>query len=138
MITAEYSCLGELCFDWHASGASSDFDVVISWKNENPDSTNWLHLDTISTNGSGSPTSYQNYYIDFPLLMLSPPFDQRIRWQMIRRNGGTFYLENVCMNGDTCFVTPTQLSFSDIGGSCKEVNRPIFKRLCARFQWFCL
>jgi hypothetical protein len=129
MISKEYNCIGQVCFDWHASTAGSNYDVVISWSQ---DTSTWHTLDTIETNGSSTPITYQTLCFNFPSDSLSSPFHARIRWQMTRRTGGTFYLENVCISGDsTCAVTPSELRFFFSSAVCREAGTPFSMQICA-------
>ena len=128
MISDEYICAGELCYDWHASSASSNFDVVISLSDG---SSSWMPVDTIVTNGSGSPVGYINRCIDLSLFNLSPPFTHSIRWLMTRRASGTFYLENVCIDESSCNIVPTQLVFDSIPVLCRPANALFEVRVCA-------
>ncbi len=128
MTSAIYTCAGQVCFDWHASSASSDFTVELTYSE---DDVNFIVLDSIVTDGNMSPTTYINICIDLPSSSLPPPFASRIRWQMTRRVTGTFYLENVCVSADTCYVEPTELRFDPIPDFCRQANTPFGVVICA-------
>ena len=124
------TCPDSVCFLWHASGQSSNYQVEISWT-QDPNLLIWNPIDTILLTGSGSPTTYQELCVDIPNALLTAPFDVSIKWEMIARSSGTFYLENVCVKGPgVCTVVPTQLSINT-SVACKSVNTPFTIEVCA-------
>lgn len=130
MISPMYTCVGEVCFDWHASSAGSDYDVEVAYSQNG---STWTWLTTIQTNGSNSPTSYQQVCLPISSGALQPPYNVQLRWLMTRRDGGTFYAENICITDQNCGSTapPDALSFFDDDGFCDEINAPINVEVCA-------
>ena len=129
LIVEPLTCPGEISFYWRASGASSDYDMDIDWSVDN--GMNWTTAHTISLNGSGSPTSYSQTTVDLPEAMFSPPFEGvLIRFHQSRRNGGSFYLDDVCVTEGTCIVTPTKLTFSGLQSGCLQKNTPFAITVC--------
>ena len=133
VISVSYECLSEICFDWHSSSINSVHQVEISYaQGEINGSTSWNSLNIIATPGSGNtPNSYQNVCYTIPTNNLVAPFDVRIRWDMIQRTNGTFYIENVCAESGSCNVEATQFSFTNVQNGCKEVDSPISVTVCA-------
>ena len=129
IISKKYTCGDTICFKWRASGTSSNFDVVVSYSLG--DTSVWYPINTIVTTGSSSPTAWQNLCVNLPEGNLIYPFDIRVRWQMTRRVGGTFYMDNVCANGGTCVVNPSKFTFTSIPSSCKLSNTPVNVAICA-------
>lgn len=129
MISPTYTCLGEICFDWHASSAGSNYDVEVAYSQ---DGSNWTLLTTIVTNGSNSPTTYQQVCLTIPSGALQPPYNVQVRWLMTRRSGGTFYAENICFTDQSCGTpsAPVALSFFD-DMLCDQINTPINMEVCA-------
>jgi|GEM_PF-361943 len=132
MVSNETICAGQVCFDWHSSSVNSLHEVEIAYaQGDTSTSTIWMPLDTIITEGSGNtPNSYVNLCLTIPSVSLQAPFNTRIKWEMIQRTSGTFYLENVCIDSGVCAVIPTQFSF-DIPNNCKEAGVDIAINVCA-------
>jgi len=133
VISKSYLCASQVCFDWHSSNVNSIHQVEISYaQGDGGSGTNWSQLDVISTPGSGNtPTTYQNVCYTIPNQDLSSPFDIKLRWNMIQRTNGTFYIENVCADAGECNIESTQFTFSEIPNGCKEENTPINIQVCA-------
>lgn len=133
VISESYECLSEICFDWHSSNQNSEHQVEISYaQGEIDGNTVWNSLDIISTPGFGNtPTTYQNVCYTIPPLSLIAPFDVRIKWDMIQRSSGTFYIENVCAESGSCNVDATEFSFTDIQNGCKDVGSAVSVTVCA-------
>jgi hypothetical protein len=132
IVSKEYNCGGQVCFSYKASGLSSNWDLTISYsQGDSSHSTVWNVLGVISTNGSGSSTTYQNICYDIPEANLLFPFGVRIRWQMTRRSAGTIYFDDVCVTGGTCQVQPSKFSFNKLASSCIIANQPNTIRVCA-------
>ncbi len=128
IISKPIYCPGNFSFYWRASGASSNFTVRLQYTTDN---INWITFDSIHTTGANSPLTYQLKNAIVPTSSLLPPFQVSIRWNMTRRVGGTFYLDDVCILPGTCFVTPTQLQFKDAQTSCIQSNTPFVCKVCA-------
>ncbi|MGK0314300.1 MAG: exonuclease III [Saprospiraceae bacterium] len=133
VISESYECLSEICFDWHSSNVNSVHQVEISYAQGEVDgNTVWNSLDIIATPGSGNtPNSYQNVCYTIPTNDLIAPFDVRIKWNMIQRTNGTFYIENVCAESGFCNVDATEFSFKSLQSGCKEIDAPISVTVCA-------
>ncbi len=133
VITKPYECLSDLCFDWHSSSINSLHQVEISFaQGEIDGNTVWTSLDTIATPGSGStPNTYQNVCYTIPTNDLISPFDVRIKWEMIQRTSGTFYIENVCADSGSCNVDATEFTFSNIQNGCKDIGSQVSVTVCA-------
>jgi hypothetical protein len=132
IVSKEYSCGGQVCFSYRASGSSSNWDLTVSWsQGDSSQSTVWNTLGVISTTGSGSPTTYQNICYDIPEANLLFPFGVRIRWQMTRRNAGTIYFDDVCITGGTCIIQPSKFTFTKLQSECTIANLPNTIRVCA-------
>lgn len=130
LIVEPLDCPGEICFYWRASGFSSDYDVDIDWSDDN--GATWNTVQTISLNGSGSPTTYSQTCVDLPENLYAPPFEGiLIRFHQSRRNGGSFYLDDVCVSLGICSLTPTELQFSDLSANCISANVPFSLEVCA-------
>jgi hypothetical protein len=133
VISKSYECLSEICFDWHSSSINSVHQVEISYAQGAIDgNTVWTTLDIIATPGSGNtPNTYQNVCYTIPTNDLIAPFDVRIKWEMIQRTSGTFYIENVCADSGSCNVNTTEFTFSNIQNGCKEIGTPVSVTVCA-------
>jgi hypothetical protein len=133
IVSKEYSCGGQVCFSYKASGTSSNWDLTVSYsQGDSSHATVWNTLGVISTNGTGSsPTTYQNICYDIPEANLLFPFGVRVRWQMTRRVGGTIYFDDVCVNGGTCQVQPSKFTFNKLANGCLIANQPNTIRVCA-------
>ncbi|MFT4533910.1 MAG: hypothetical protein ACJA1A_000046 [Saprospiraceae bacterium] len=133
VISESYECLSEICFDWHSSSINSVHQVEISYaQGEVNGSTFWNSLGIIATPGSGNtPNSYQNVCYSIPTNELISPFDVRIKWDMIQRSSGTFYIENVCAESGSCSVEASEFSFTNVQNGCKEVDSPVSVTVCA-------
>ena len=130
LILAPLYCPGELCFYWRASGFSSDYDMDIDYSIDN--GLNWITVQTISLNGSGSPTSYAARCVDLPEANFPAPFSGvLIRFHQSRRNSGSFYLDDVCLQGGACVVQATTVQIQAIQPACLQVNTPFSVQVCA-------
>jgi hypothetical protein len=121
-------CPSNVSFNWRASGASSNFTVRIQYST---DLTTWTTLDSVHTTGTGSPTTYQNKSITIPFAGLQPPFLVYIRWNLVRRVGGTFYLDDVCMTQGVCHANATELRFGNYTSNCVPSGLPFSVSVCA-------
>jgi hypothetical protein len=131
IISPTVTCLDTLKFQWKASGASSNFDVKIYYTQDDINaSPNWILANTIITTGSVSPTTLQTMVVNIMQENLVAPFNIRIKWEMTRRVGGSFYLDNVCFNSGPCFVTPTKYT-STLGPGCKLEETNVNVKTCA-------
>jgi Secretion system C-terminal sorting domain len=128
LITPSIYCPGNLSFYWRSSGASNNYTMLIE---VSQNQTNWVVLDSIKATGSGTPTTYQFKTIPIVTTGFNVPFGVYIRWKMRARVGGTFYLDDVCVDNGVCAVTPTQLLFSNIPSSCIPATTPISFDVCA-------
>ena len=128
LISPLYDCVGEICFDWHASSMTSEYTVQVS---VSQDSVNWTTLQTIQTTGVNSPTDYQNVCVPIPSGILLPPFQAQVRWEMIQRDRGTFYVENICISDQSCMAVPTELRFFDHDMLCDQINTNFNFDVCA-------
>jgi hypothetical protein len=125
------TCLDTLKFQWRASGVTSNFDVKVYYTQDNvANSPNWTLANTIVTTGSGSPLTLQTVVLNIMQENLVAPFNIRVKWEMTRRVGGSFYLDNICFNGGICYVTPTKFTTS-IGPGCKLENTNVNVKTCA-------
>lgn len=130
LIVKPLTCPGEISFYWRASGASSNYDIDIDWSTD--DGMTWTTAQTISLNGSGSPTTYSQMTVDLPEALFPAPFEGvLIRFHQSRRSGGSFYLDDVCVTEGTCIVTPTQLTFTDLQSGCLQKQTPFSMTVCA-------
>jgi hypothetical protein len=121
IITKSVICPDSLQFYYRASGASSNWTVMVQYST---DFTNWVNIDSVKTTGSGSPTTFQLKKIKFNNATLAPPFVVYFRWRMTARVGGTFYLDDVCITPGVCHATASQLRFTNTPTNCLNSNLP--------------
>jgi hypothetical protein len=121
VITKPINCPDSLNFYYKASGASSNWTVMVQYST---DFSNWFNLDSIKTTGSGSPTNYVQKKIKFNSTALAPPFTLYFRWRMTARVSGTFYLDDVCITSGVCHATATQFRFTNSPTNCTGTGLP--------------
>jgi len=124
------TCPGEICFWWRSSGLTSNFDVDIDWSVDNGGA--WTTAHTISIDGTTDNRTYTQLCVDLPENLYTAPFEGvLIRFHHSRRVTGSFYFDDVCINGGTCTVAPTQLTFSGLQAGCIADATPFSYTVCA-------
>lgn len=122
-------CPAQICFYWRASGTSSNWDVDIEWSDDS--GSNWNIAQTISTNGSGSPTTYAQTCVALPVGSYATSTGILLRFTQSRRSGGSMYLDDVCVSSGVCGAAASEFRFSNVTPGCLAPNNTFSAQVCA-------
>jgi Secretion system C-terminal sorting domain len=128
VITKQITCPDSITFWYKASGASSNWTVIVQFSQ---DLINWQNLDSIKTTGSGSPTTYLQKKIKLNNASIIAPFHVYIRWNMTARVTGTFYLDDVCISSGSCSAIASELRFTSSTTNCTASGIPFIASVSA-------
>ena len=124
----EVTCLGSVTFDWHLSSGGGEQTVLVQWSQNPDDETSWQTFETVEVTGIGSAQrNYMTVTADLPEETAVAPFGISVRWVLIARTSGTFYLDNICLESGTCTVIPTQVAFTQLPVTCIEAGAPVHR-----------